>query len=161
MVLGAILAFAVQTDVPGINVNSLGVINSPVPNRPLLTVQVEHVEPPPGGQRRHHAPTTFSSTAARRCQQVARVQPGGSIRVMLRTPLPRRASRRGRRRPVACWRAVASGRRDLLHAALGDLHGLAVERAGQLAGRGPDPRVGRYRRSGASLRLLVGLGYSR
>jgi hypothetical protein len=26
MVLGAILAFAVQTDVPGINVNSLGVI---------------------------------------------------------------------------------------------------------------------------------------
>jgi hypothetical protein len=26
MVLGAILAFAVQTDVPGINVNSLGII---------------------------------------------------------------------------------------------------------------------------------------
>jgi len=56
MVLGAILAFAVQTDVPGINVNSLGIILLLIGLVAVLYSLVFWSNLTPWGRRRNHRP---------------------------------------------------------------------------------------------------------
>ena len=56
MVLGAILAFAVQTDVPGINVNSLGIILLLIGLVAVLYSLSFWSDLTPWGRRRHRPP---------------------------------------------------------------------------------------------------------